>query len=83
VGPAAALGGRFREHDVSKEAPMARLHCFCSQRLRRDERGANLVEYVLLLIFIAIVVIAIVVALGGEVSEKYSSASTDILNAGS
>jgi Flp pilus assembly pilin Flp len=47
----------------------------------RDERGANLVEYVLLLTFIALVVIAIVIALGNEVSEKFSSASTS-LNSG-
>ncbi len=40
-----------------------------------DERGANLVEYILILTFIALVVIAVVTALGGKVSEKFSSAS--------
>jgi Flp pilus assembly pilin Flp len=48
-----------------------------------DERGANLVEYVLLLMFIAILVLAVIVAFGGEVSEKYSGASSALLNAGS
>jgi Flp pilus assembly pilin Flp len=43
-----------------------------------DERGANLVEYVLLLTFIALVVIAIVIALGNEVSEKFSTASDSL-----
>ena len=62
---------------------MTRLLFFLSRRSRRDEQGANLVEYLLLLVFIAIVVIAIVVALGGEVSEKYSQASDSILNPGS
>jgi Flp pilus assembly pilin Flp len=44
----------------------------------RDERGANLVEYVLLLTFIALVVIVIVTNLGGKVSEKFSSASSKL-----
>jgi Flp pilus assembly pilin Flp len=43
-----------------------------------DERGANLVEYILILTFIALVVIAIVTALGGKVSEKFSSASAKL-----
>jgi Flp pilus assembly pilin Flp len=44
----------------------------------RDERGANLVEYVLLLTFIALVLIVIVTNLGGKVSEKFQSASTKL-----
>jgi Flp pilus assembly pilin Flp len=44
----------------------------------RNERGANLVEYVLLLTFIALVVIVIVTNLGNKVSEKFSSASTSL-----
>ena len=44
----------------------------------RDERGANLVEYVLLLTFIALVVIVIVTNLGSKVSEKFSSASSKL-----
>jgi Flp pilus assembly pilin Flp len=43
-----------------------------------DERGANLVEYVFLLVFIALVVVIAVTALGGKVSEKFSSASTQL-----
>jgi Flp pilus assembly pilin Flp len=38
----------------------------------RDERGANLVEYVLLLAFIAIVVFVAVKVLGKTVSTKFS-----------
>jgi Flp pilus assembly pilin Flp len=44
----------------------------------RDERGANLVEYVLLLAFIALVVIVVVKALGGKVSDKFSEASSNL-----
>ena len=47
-----------------------------------DERGANLVEYILILTFIALVVIAVVTALGGKVSEKFSQASSGISNTG-
>src|SRR5437868_11722519 len=38
-----------------------------------DERGANLVEYVFLLVFIALVVVIAVSALGGKVTQKFSS----------
>ena len=43
-----------------------------------DERGANLVEYVFLLVFIALIVVVAVLALGGKVSEKFSSASSKL-----
>jgi Flp pilus assembly pilin Flp len=45
---------------------------------RLNERGANLVEYVLVLAFIALIVIAVVKGLGGKVSEKFSSASSTL-----
>jgi Flp pilus assembly pilin Flp len=44
----------------------------------KDEHGANLVEYVFLLVFIALVVVIAVTALGGKVSEKFSSASSQL-----
>ena len=43
-----------------------------------DERGANLVEYILLLTFIALVVIAVVGLLGQKVSGKFSAASSSL-----
>ncbi len=43
-----------------------------------DSRGANLVEYVLLLAFIALVVMGVVKLLGTKVSEKFSSASATL-----
>lgn len=41
-----------------------------------DERGANLVEYLLLLMFIALVVLVVLQAFGDRVSEVYSSAES-------
>lgn len=40
------------------------------------ERGANLVEYLLLLMFIALVVLVVLQAFGDRVSEVYSSAES-------
>jgi Flp pilus assembly pilin Flp len=44
----------------------------------RDERGANMVEYVLLLAFIALIVFVVVKSLGGKVSTKFSSADSTL-----
>jgi pilus assembly protein Flp/PilA len=54
------------------------LKTWLQARFSNDERGANLVEYVLLLTFIALVVIAVVTALGQKVSDKFSSASSTL-----
>jgi Flp pilus assembly pilin Flp len=54
------------------------LKTWLQARFTHDERGANLVEYVLLLTFIALVVIVVVKSLGGKVSEKFSSASSNL-----
>ena len=43
-------------------------------RFDMDERGANLVEYILLVAFIALVVVGAVVFLQGRVSTKFNSA---------
>ena len=48
-------------------------------RLHIDsERGATMVEYVLILALIAILVIAVVTALGNSVSSKFSQASSGL-----
>jgi len=44
----------------------------------RDERGANLVEYILLIAFIAIIVIVAVKVLGRTVSTQFSSADSEL-----
>ena len=43
-----------------------------------SERGATMVEYVLILALIAILVIGVVAALGGSVSKKFSQASSGL-----
>ena len=54
------------------------LKTWLQARFTNDERGANLVEYVLLLTFIALIVIVIVTNLGNKVSQKFSSASSTL-----
>ena len=40
-------------------------------RVRRDERGASVVEYSLLLVFIALAAVTVVTALGLEVASLF------------
>jgi pilus assembly protein Flp/PilA len=45
---------------------------------QRDERGASLVEYALLVALIALVCIGAVTMLGGVLADKYSSAASGL-----
>jgi Flp pilus assembly pilin Flp len=47
-------------------------------KLGRDEEGAGLVEYILLVALIALAVIAAVVFLRNEVSSKFSEAGSTL-----
>jgi pilus assembly protein Flp/PilA len=47
-------------------------------RLPRGERGASLVEYVLLIALIALAVIAAIVFLGGELNESFNDSASQI-----
>jgi Flp pilus assembly pilin Flp len=59
------------------------LKTWLTARLHIDsERGATMVEYVLILALIAIFVIAIVTQLGKSVSHKFSEASSGLNQAG-
>jgi pilus assembly protein Flp/PilA len=49
--------------------------------LREDERGQGLVEYALILVLIAVVVIAILVILGPAVANMYSRVTNGIAQA--
>jgi len=49
-------------------------------KLSRDERGANLVEYILLVALIALAVIAAVVFLRGQVNSQFSNAGSHLSN---
>jgi pilus assembly protein Flp/PilA len=47
-------------------------------RLARDERGANLVEYLLLVALIAVAVMAAILFMGGQLKTTYSSAGSHL-----
>ncbi len=57
------------------------LKTWLQARFTKDERGANMVEYILLVALIALAVIAAVVFLQGEVKQKFSDAGTELSNA--
>jgi Flp pilus assembly pilin Flp len=44
----------------------------------KDERGANLVEYILLVAFIALIVLSAVTVLQGSISKKFTDASNSL-----
>lgn len=50
--------------------------------LLRDEAGANLAEYGLLVVLIAVVAMTAVTVVGGEVSSDYSEIGSELVNAG-
>ncbi len=49
-----------------------------SARFSRDEQGANLVEYILLVSLIALAVIAAVVFMRGELTESFNNAGSKL-----
>ena len=51
-------------------------------KLTKDEQGANLVEYILLIALIALAVIAAVIVLRGQVSSKFSEAGSRLSSNG-
>jgi pilus assembly protein Flp/PilA len=51
---------------------MLRLWTAYQSRFIRDEEGASMVEYALLVALIAVVVIAAALFLGNQISEKFS-----------
>ncbi len=57
------------------------LKTWLQARFTKDERGANLVEYILLVALIALAVIAAVIFLRGEVSDKFDETGSKVSNA--
>jgi Flp pilus assembly pilin Flp len=47
-------------------------------RLARDDRGSNLVEYILLISLIAVAVMGAVAYLGSQLSPKYNGAGSQL-----
>lgn len=56
---------------------------YIAHRITRDERGASMVEYALLLALIAVVCIAAVTTLGQSASGKFTDVSNSVSGAGS
>ncbi len=50
-------------------------------RLRRDERGASMVEYALLIVLIAIIAFVAVQLAGNQLSTLYSTIADSVTNA--
>ena len=50
-------------------------------RFSRTERGASMVEYILLVALIALAVIAAVVFMRGQLSDSFSNAGSKVSNA--
>jgi len=59
------------------------LRTWLQAKFTQDERGASMVEYILLVALIALAVIAAVVFLRGEVETKFSDAGSQLSNSGS
>jgi len=49
-------------------------------KLSREERGANLVEYILLVALIALAVVAAVVFLRGQITSKFNQTGSALSN---
>ena len=56
------------------------LKTWLETKFARDERGASMVEYGLLLALIAVIAIVAVKALGDSVSTKFSSVNSAVTN---
>ena len=59
------------------------LRTWLQAKFTKDERGASMVEYILLVALIALAVIAAVVFLRGQVESKFNDAGSTISSNGS
>jgi Flp pilus assembly pilin Flp len=57
------------------------LRTWLQARFTNNERGASMVEYILLVALIALAVIAAVVFLRGQVSDKFNDAGSKVSSA--
>jgi pilus assembly protein Flp/PilA len=58
------------------------LRTWLEAKFSKDEKGASMVEYILLVALIALAVIAAVVFLGGEVEGKFDEAGSKLSSGG-
>ena len=59
------------------------LRSWLQAKFSKDEQGASMVEYILLVALIALAVIAAVVFLRGQVQDKFSDAGSKLSSSGS
>jgi len=57
------------------------LKTWLKAKYTKDEQGANLVEYILLVALIALAVIAAVTFLSGQIGDKFSDTGSKLSNA--
>ena len=69
-----------QDESVHLSVPTRFLKSWIQAKLGRDERGANLVEYILLVALIALAVIAAVVFLRGQVNSQFNNAGSHLSN---
>jgi pilus assembly protein Flp/PilA len=62
---------------------MLRLWTAYQSRFIREEKGATMVEYGLMVALIAVVVIVAVTAIGTNLNTKFGQVATDVAGAGS
>ena len=58
------------------------LRTWLQAKFSKDERGASMVEYILLVALIALAVIAAVIFLRGQVSDKFNETGSKLSNNG-
>jgi Flp pilus assembly pilin Flp len=76
------LWGRAERKDRYDDVNLFITKTWLQARLSRDERGASMVEYILLVALIALAVIAAVVFLRSQVQSKFSDAGSQLSNSG-
>ena len=59
------------------------LRTWLQAKLNKDETGASMVEYILLVALIALAVIAAVVFMRGQMQDSFSDAGSSLSNSGS
>ena len=69
-----------KEKEIKKEKGMTKLYSFL-QRLARDERGQDMVEYALLAGFIAVAAGALLPGISADISIIFSKMASIVANA--
>lgn len=68
---------------VLRYSPSVVLNLLWKVRLRFDQRGQGMVEYALILVLVAVVVIAVLTTMGQTILAKFTQINTGLTGAGS